>query len=286
MSSYHIYIHSLVTKPIRDMHQWGGAFPHCLITYVLCFKTIRNKFQGAWFYTHYLVAHLLRYLLIRHIFQCPWVYLNNSNTHFLRLKAIRDIVQQPWACFKGFNTHFLGLLLIRYIFQLPWVCLIGSNTHFLRLILIRHIFHLPWIRPCCLDTHFLCLRTIREIPQARWVVGHYTFARLLTKVIKNLCYPAHGKFIQGHIFFYTLGPGKGQILWTEHRSLQNAPLNRYFEVSIHSMQKSMKNDDSIIEAIPWITPFIDVKTMNIHQKMVIFLEKTVKPYLKAVILSL
>ena len=28
----------------------------------------------------------------------------------------------------------------------------------------------------------------------------------------------------------------------------------------------MKNDDSIIETIPWITPFIDVKTMNIHPK--------------------
>ena len=43
---------------------------------------------------------------------------------------------------------------------------------------------------------------------------------------------------------------------------QNAPLNRYFEVSIHSMQKTMKNDDSIIEAIARITPFIDVKTTN------------------------
>ena len=32
--------------------------------------------------------------------------------------------------------------------------------------------------------------------------------------------------------------------------------------------------------------FIDVKTMNIHQKMVIFIEKTMKTYPKVVILSL
>ena len=35
----------------------------------------------------------------------------------------------------------------------------------------------------------------------------------------------------------------------------------------------MKNENSIIETIPWITPFIDIKTMNIHQKMVIKIEK-------------
>ena len=35
----------------------------------------------------------------------------------------------------------------------------------------------------------------------------------------------------------------------------------------------MKNYDSVIEAIPWIRPFIDVKTMNIHQKMLTFFEK-------------
>ena len=49
----------------------------------------------------------------------------------------------------------------------------------------------------------------------------------------------------------------------------------------------MKNDDKIIEAIPWIKPFIDVWTMNIYQKIVIlFFEKTMKAYFKAVILSL
>ena len=48
----------------------------------------------------------------------------------------------------------------------------------------------------------------------------------------------------------------------------------------------LKNYDSVLEAIPWIRPFIDVKTMNIHQKMVIKIEKTMKAYFKAVILSL
>ena len=47
----------------------------------------------------------------------------------------------------------------------------------------------------------------------------------------------------------------------------------------------MKNDNSLIETIPWITPFIDVKTMNIHQ-MVILIEKTTKTYPNAMILSL
>ena len=35
----------------------------------------------------------------------------------------------------------------------------------------------------------------------------------------------------------------------------------------------MRNENSIIEIIPWIGPFIDVKTMNIHQKMVILIKK-------------
>ena len=48
----------------------------------------------------------------------------------------------------------------------------------------------------------------------------------------------------------------------------------------------MKNDDSVIEATLWIRPFIDVKTMNIHQKTVILIEKTMKAYSKTVILSL
>ena len=50
--------------------------------------------------------------------------------------------------------------------------------------------------------------------------------------------------------YLSLGLGEDQILWTERRSLQNRPLNRYFEVLIHSMQKTMKNDDSVIEDIP------------------------------------
>ena len=43
---------------------------------------------------------------------------------------------------------------------------------------------------------------------------------------------------------------------------------------------------TIIEDMRWIIPFIDVKTMNIHQKIVIFFEKTMKSYFKAVILSI
>ena len=39
------------------------------------------------------------------------------------------------------------------------------------------------------------------------------------------------------------------------------------------MQKMTKNDDEIIEAIPWIRPFIDVRKMNMHQEMVIFFLK-------------
>ena len=46
-----------------------------------------------------------------------------------------------------------------------------------------------------------------------------------------------------------------------------------------------KNDDSVTNYI-WNWPFIDLKTMNIHQKMVILIEKTMKAYPKAVILSL
>ena len=64
------------------------------------------------------------------------------------------------------------------------------------------------------------------------------------------------------IFYYTLLRNFLKILWTECRSLQsgiqNGPLNQYFEVSTHSMQKAMKSDDEIIEAIPWIKPLVDV----------------------------
>ena len=35
-----------------------------------------------------------------------------------------------------------------------------------------------------------------------------------------------------------------------------------------------------------MTPFIDIKTMNIHQELVILIEKTMKPHCKAMILSL
>ena len=49
---------------------------------------------------------------------------------------------------------------------------------------------------------------------------------------------------------------------------------------------SKNDDDEIIETTTWITRFIDVKTMNIHQKMVILIEKTMKPCSKAVVLLL
>ena len=42
----------------------------------------------------------------------------------------------------------------------------------------------------------------------------------------------------------------------------------------------------IIETTLWITPLINVQTMNIHQKMVIFNTKTIKANFKEVILSL
>ena len=48
----------------------------------------------------------------------------------------------------------------------------------------------------------------------------------------------------------------------------------------------MKNDKSINETITWITSFIDVKTMNVYQKMMILIEKTMKTYSKAMTLSL
>ena len=35
----------------------------------------------------------------------------------------------------------------------------------------------------------------------------------------------------------------------------------------------MKNDDEIIEDLPWIMPFIDVWTMHISQKIVILKKK-------------
>ena len=48
----------------------------------------------------------------------------------------------------------------------------------------------------------------------------------------------------------------------------------------------MKNDKSINETITWITSFIDVKTMNVYQKMMILIEKSMKTYSKAMTLSL
>ena len=48
----------------------------------------------------------------------------------------------------------------------------------------------------------------------------------------------------------------------------------------------MKNKNLIIETITWIIPFLDVKTMNIHQKMVILIKKTMKLYSKTMILLL
>ena len=50
--------------------------------------------------------------------------------------------------------------------------------------------------------------------------------------------------------------------------------------------RSKNDDDEITETTIWITLFIDVKTMNIYQKMVILIEKTMKPCSKAVILLL
>ena len=46
----------------------------------------------------------------------------------------------------------------------------------------------------------------------------------------------------------------------------------------------MKNEDSIVESIPWIRPFTDVYKMSIHQKIVISFEKMIKAYFKAIIL--
>ena len=48
----------------------------------------------------------------------------------------------------------------------------------------------------------------------------------------------------------------------------------------------MKSNNSIIETIPWITLFIDIKSMNIHQAMGSLIEKTMKSYFKVMTLSL
>ena len=68
---------------------------------------------------------------------------------------------------------------------------------------------------------------------------------------------------------------EGQILWTERMTLCAG----YFKVV------EVKNN-SITKNICWFPWFIDIKRMNIHQKMVILIEKTMKPYSNAMILSL
>ena len=53
---------------------------------------------------------------------------------------------------------------------------------------------------------------------------------------------------------------------------------------------TVKDDDSIIEVLPWIQPFIDVyneyTTKNGDFFFFFFFEKTMKAYSKAVILSI
>ena len=50
------------------------------------------------------------------------------------------------------------------------------------------------------------------------------------------------------------------------------------------MKKIMKNDDDSNWRYTLKREFINVKTINIHYKMVIFFEKMMKAYSKAVIL--
>ena len=52
------------------------------------------------------------------------------------------------------------------------------------------------------------------------------------------------------------------------------------------MDLTMKNDDNEYWRYTLNYAFIDVKTMNIHQKTIFFSKKTMKPYSEAVILSI
>ena len=48
----------------------------------------------------------------------------------------------------------------------------------------------------------------------------------------------------------------------------------------------MKNDDDDYWRYTLKREFIDVQTINIHQKTIVYFEKTMKAYFKAVILSI
>ena len=61
----------------------------------------------------------------------------------------------------------------------------------------------------------------------------------------------------------------------------------HFEVVIYRCKNLWKTYlKMIIETIPWFGHLSMQKTMNIHQKTVIFIKKTMKTYSEAVILSI
>ena len=100
-------------------------------------------------------------------------------------------------------AHLLHYILIWHIFQMSWPCWDSFITHFLCFKMIRDIFQQPWVFFNCPNTHPLCLILIRDMPKGFWFYIYClnTLSPGL-KVIKNLSYPEHGKFIQGNLYLY------------------------------------------------------------------------------------
>ena len=191
------------------MLQWPWVFLNCFNAHLLSFKRLGIRKIGCRPNMHYLVSHLLRYILIGDRLQ-----------HVRLLKCSLHI-----SCVLNWTGTSP---------QLPWFYL---NTHALCFILIRKILQHAWIFLSSFNTHLLCFEKIRDTLKGIWFYAHcLNTLPLGLKVIKNLSYLAHGKFIQGHILF-EFRPGWGSNFMdrdndTMQRSLQSGHL---------SMQKPIKN---------------------------------------------
>ena len=166
---------------------------------------------------------------------------------------IRDIFQQPWAFLNCFFTHLLRLKTIR---DMEYGYIATASSHI----------------SCVLNWSGT---SAKQRGSMRTASMHVSF---VIRWSGTRCYPTWNS----HILFILLDLGESQILWTKKKTICTGN----FKVAIYWCKKTMKNNNSIIETIPWIRPFIDIKTMSTHQKLVILIKKTMKTYSKAVILSL
>ena len=174
-------------------------------------------------------------------------------------KLIGNILQRRRVIYHPLITHLLGLILVRDIFQLPWACL---NR---------------------LLTHFLCFKMIRDMPQNVWVVAHSLVTLFLRlEMIRDLSYPAWNIFIR-HSYSYPGAQARIKFHEQECRSTFQLTL-----ISVNSFD--VKNDgkwwwDYWSYTLNHAT-YRCINNEYTPKKGDFFKKKMIKPYSKAIILSL